>query len=643
MDDTMRFPARVRRFALVALLALAAVSTARAQALDEQIRSRVEQLRDTGMLSVDGESIAAKTLIPKLYEARAFAPAWRSAQQIDGLVEMIDQSWLEGLDPADYHVNAVRAARSAFERVEELRPEARADYDVLLTDSVIRLGYHLRFGKVDPVALDSDWNFGRQLVNQDPVKTIQAAIDARSMRDFASEVIPRNFLYRRLKTALAEYRGIADRGGWPTVDTGPTLKAGMTDARVPQLIRRLTVTGDYVTPGAAPSPAGTESSRDDAAKTKAAAAPDAAAPNSAGADSVIAAGVAVASSDAPLAPSGGGSESAAAPIPTGAESAAAAVAAAAAIKPPSPSAAAADADADPLLYAGEVVAAVQRFQARHGLAADGSAGPATLAALNVPVRQRIEQLRANLERGRWVMGDLERDFIVVNIAGFRTYVVHDDEVVWSTRSQVGRPYRRTPTFKAKMTYLVVNPTWTVPPTIFRQDILPQLRSDPGYLATRNIDLVDAERRTVDAAAIDWISARSFPYSFVQRPGPTNALGRIKFMFPNEHFVYLHDTPSRDLFEQTSRAFSSGCIRIENPFDLATLLLGSKWSRERLDEVLATERTETVFLDKPITVMLLYWTTEVDAQGRVAFWPDVYTRDARVIRELDAPFRAPSML
>jgi murein L,D-transpeptidase YcbB/YkuD len=190
---------------------------------------------------------------------------------------------------------------------------------------------------------------------------------------------------------------------------------------------------------------------------------------------------------------------------------------------------------------------------------------------------------------------------------------------------------------------VLNPTWTVPPTIFRQDILPQLRKDSVYLATRNFELVDASRGSVDPLTVDWVNTKSFPYSFVQRPGPTNALGRIKFMFPNEHFVYLHDTPSRDLFEQTSRAFSSGCIRLENPLDLATLLLGSKWSRARIDEVIATNKTSTVFLDKPITVMTLYWTTEVDAQGRVAFWPDVYTRDARVLEELDKPFRAASVL
>jgi len=631
--------ATLSRLLLVAL-AVTGAGALRAQEVDELIRTRVEQLRDGGLLTVSGESITSKTIIPRLYEARAFTPTWRSAQQIDGLIEMIDQSWLEGLEPADYHSDAVRAARAAFEHVDTLAPGTRADLDVLLTDSVIRLGYHLRFGKADPVALDPDWNFSRQLVNQDPAKTIQAAIDARSMRDFAAAVIPRNFLYRRLRTALADYRGIADRGGWPTLGAGPTLKAGMTDARVPQLIRRLTVTGDYVTAGAPAGSDGAKPARGDAAK---AAHEEAAATGAEAADSVIAAGIAVAAADAPLAPSGGSTEPTAGDA-AAAANAAAAEAAAAAITIPSPAAAAFDAQANPNLYAGEIVAAVQRFQARHGLTADGSVGPATLAALNVPVEQRIAQLRANLERGRWVMGDLERDFIVVNIAGFRTYVVRDDEVVWTTRSVVGRPYRRTPIFKAKMTYAVLNPTWTVPPTIFRQDILPQLRrGDFSYLTSHNMQILDARGGIVDPTSVDWAGARSFPYNFVQGPGRDNALGRVKFMFPNEHFVYLHDTPSRDLFQQTTRAFSSGCIRLENPLDLATLLLGSKWDRKRIDAAIAAGKTETVFLDKAITVMLLYWTAEVDAQGRLAFWPDVYSRDASVIEALGAPFRAASAL
>jgi murein L,D-transpeptidase YcbB/YkuD len=214
-------------------------------------------------------------------------------------------------------------------------------------------------------------------------------------------------------------------------------------------------------------------------------------------------------------------------------------------------------------YEEPLVAAVRAFQARHGLAADGVVGAATRAALNVPAARRVEQLRANLERARWVFYDPESEFLVVNIASFQLYHVRRGEIVWRTRVQVGRPYRQTPVFRAELTYLVFNPTWTVPPTIFREDILPELRRDPGYLAARHIEVIDAAGKRVDPQTVDW-SGRSFPYRLVQTPGADNALGRLKFMFPNEYSVYLHDTPSRDLFERSSRAFSSGCIRVENP-------------------------------------------------------------------------------
>ena len=214
---------------------------------------------------------------------------------------------------------------------------------------------------------------------------------------------------------------------------------------------------------------------------------------------------------------------------------------------------------------------VVAFQDRHNLEADGAIGAQTLAAMNVTVDERIDQIRVNLERLRWVVRDIEDEFVITNIASFRTYLVRDREIVWSGRSQVGRFYRQTPVFTAKIKYLQFNPTWTVPPGILTKDILPAIQKDIGYLARKNMDLIDRDGKKVDPASVDWSQYRAGrlpPYQFVQRPGPTNALGRVKFIFPNSHFVFLHDTPSKALFERTERTFSSGCIRVENPFVFA---------------------------------------------------------------------------
>jgi murein L,D-transpeptidase YcbB/YkuD len=207
---------------------------------------------------------------------------------------------------------------------------------------------------------------------------------------------------------------------------------------------------------------------------------------------------------------------------------------------------------------------------------------------------------------------------------------------------VGTPYRKTPVFKAKMTYLVLNPTWTIPPTILKKDIIPAIRRDPGYLASRNMVLLDPSGQQVNVADVDLqkLTVNYFPYIVRQEPGPRNALGRIKFMFPNGHFVYLHDTPSRDLFERADRTFSSGCIRVEHPLTLAELLLDDpvNWSRAEIEARLAEGITQTVNLKTPITVFLVYWTAEPEADGAVNFFNDVYARDPAVLKALQEPFR-----
>jgi len=286
-------------------------------------------------------------------------------------------------------------------------------------------------------------------------------------------------------------------------------------------------------------------------------------------------------------------------------------------------------------------AAVKRFQMRHGIDPDGKAGPRTIEELNVPVETRINQLRASLERMRWVFRDLPDTFLIVDIAGFHAYLVEGGETTWETRVQVGKPYHATPVFKDTVRYLDFNPTWTIPPGILRKETLPAIRRDPSYLSRNNMSVVTTSGKIVDPSTIDWAATASkgFPYMIRQEPGPHNALGRVKFMFPNKYMVYLHDTPSKGLFARTERAFSHGCIRTQNPFDLAELLLGDQgWDRARIDQVLASKKTTRINLKEPITVMLLYWTAEANEDGTVFFRKDVYNRDAPIIEGLDEPFR-----
>lgn len=287
----------------------------------------------------------------------------------------------------------------------------------------------------------------------------------------------------------------------------------------------------------------------------------------------------------------------------------------------------------------ELEAAVRRFQARHELDVDGIVGRRTLAALNVPVEGRIDQLRVNLERVRWVFRDLEARFLLVNIARFRVLLVEGREVRWSTRAVVGRPYRQTPVFRATMTRLELNPTWTVPPTIFREDLLPDLRRDPDVLQRRRMQVFDWQGHPVDPATVDWwqVDGRRPPYFIRQAPGPYNPLGRIKFLFPNRHQVYMHDTPERELFLRADRSFSSGCIRIEGPLELARrLLAGHEPELLRMEAALGSGETTGITLPRPIPVLMLYGTAVPEDDG-IHFASDVYDRDPQVLRALDAPF------
>jgi murein L,D-transpeptidase YcbB/YkuD len=285
-------------------------------------------------------------------------------------------------------------------------------------------------------------------------------------------------------------------------------------------------------------------------------------------------------------------------------------------------------------------AAVVSFQARHGIDADGTVGPRSTEALNVPVEDRIDQIRANLERVRWVFRNIEDTYIIVDIAGYDLRLIERGKETWRTQVQVGKPYHATPVFRSRVQYLVLNPTWTVPPGIKRKETLPAIRKDVNYLSNNNMSVVAHDGQIVDPTTIDWAATdKGLPYNIRQEPGTHNALGQVKFIFPNPYMVYLHDTPSKGLFSRTERAFSHGCIRTQNPLDLAVHLLDDQgWDRARIDSVIASGKTTRVNLTEPIPVMLLYWTAQVSDDGTVQFRKDLYGRDVQIIDGLNQPFR-----
>ena len=536
--------------AIFVLLAFSQVSLADsvADTVDtrEALRIEMEHLLQYGRLSIGDVDIAAGELLAEVYENRDYQRAWTDADQIAELVIAIKASENDGLDTSDYHLDDVLYVQKALAAGHLDTAAEIADADLVLTDSLIRLGYHQRFGKVNPYSLDPYWNFRRGLTDMNPALLIQEAIEADSLIDFLDTVYPRGWVYTQLRDALSHYREIAANGGWPEIPDGPTLRPGDSDPRLSTLMRRLAISGDM-----------------DEIQTFA-------------------------------------------PIDK----------------------------YDQLLQTG-----VRTFQKRHGLDEDAIIGPATLRAMNVSAKDRVRQLEINLERARWVLDDLDDEFIIVNIAGFHAYLIRDQDVVWQTKVQVGSTYHQSPVFRDEMKYLVFNPTWTVPYSIASKEMLPAIQSDPEYFQKRDFDVKDRSGNIIDPSTVDWslVTARTFVYTLVQRPGPNNALGRVKFMFPNKYAVYLHDTPSKYLFSRAERAFSHGCIRVENPYDFAELLLGEGWDQEKIQATLDAREIKTVSLQKPLPVLLMYWTAVANRDGEVFFYNDVYDRDRAVAAALDEPF------
>ncbi len=489
---------------------------------------------------------AVATVTQAFYADRAYRPVWLEPRRLLELQQLSQLAELHGLNPDDYRLAELGSEANALLHTERHAELARLDF--LLTQSVLRLARHLRYGKVDPSGLQP--KLGSSPDSATLAALLRDAAAAESLLTWLDNLSPDTLLYKRLQLSLARHRELlAEHRVWPTIQHGRVVEPGMRDPRLSALRQRL--------------------------------------------------GLAAATHDQPV-------------------------------------------------YDAELAAAVAAFQARHGLQADGILGPRTITALNVPLQQRIEQLRVNLEWQRWAAMPADSAYLRVNIPLYTLHWIENGNRTLSMRTQVGRSSRQTPAFRSSVNAIMANPSWTVPPTIFREDILPKLQSDASFLQAQGMYVVDNRGRTVASHNINWqqINADEFPHRLRRRPGGDNALGRMKFLVPNPYLIYLHDTPARHLFARPARATSSGCIRVEDPDLLAGLLADAQENRinARLERAKQTDRQRFIGLQTPVPLVVMYATIDLDEDGELIFAADIYGRDEKMLAVLDSiPPRATKLL
>ncbi|WP_162054246.1 L,D-transpeptidase family protein [Pontibacter pamirensis] len=296
------------------------------------------------------------------------------------------------------------------------------------------------------------------------------------------------------------------------------------------------------------------------------------------------------------------------------------------------------------VYDQQVKDAVTTFQKQHGLAVDGVLGPQTYKSLNVPVDERIDQIVLNMERWRWLPKDLAKGddnrYVMVNIPAFRVTVMENGEEMMRMKAVVGKTMHSTPVFSHQIQYLMFSPYWNVPNSIVEDDIKPHLQKNINWLETQDMEMVNTfgpNAKRVSVHNVNWntMTQHNFDYRIRQRPGPNNSLGRVKFIFPNEYAVYLHDTPANHLFDERDRDFSHGCVRVERPADLATYLLQDKpgWDASRVRSAMNASNQQRVDLEESVPVYLVYFTTWVEADGTVHFRDDLYGHDNALAQQL----------
>jgi len=537
------------------------------------------------VLQVQGRPLHAADAVRGFYATRGYRRAWTAqgcGPDYRELLLAIAGSEAHGLLPRDYHLDVLGATETCT-LAEEL----------LASDAWLSLASHLRGGRIDPVRVEPDWTVQRPSLDA-PV-ALQAALDSGQVAAALEALAPQDAFYRALREDLQRERAQLDAPRPPPVEPGDSLKPGDQGPRVAQLRALLRAEGH------APQPLPMVPTSSDAA----------------GANSGLLAS-ASAGAGAQGATEGQGARLFGAGFDSGLKESSGPV--------------------EDQFDSG-LEAALKAYQQRLNLEPDGVAGRMSLAQLARGPVERVGQLRVNLERWRWLPADLGARHLRVNIADYRLEAWNAGRIERVHRVVVGTGYRQTPSFSARMRYVVLNPWWEVPRRLATQDKLPLFQRDPNAFARGGYALLDAQGQPVDVAGVDFsqLSRNRFPYRLRQQPGPANALGQVKLILPNSHDVYLHDTPSRGLFGRVRRSFSSGCIRVEEALALTDwVLAGARgFDRARIDAVIASGVETRVDLSEPLPVHLLYLTAVDDGAGGVRLIDDLYQRDPRLLQALDA--------
>lgn len=522
------------------------------QQVAEEIRGLLEVHAVPVRLDERSPGSVSSTAVRATYERRAGWPIWSRGEaltpQAVGLLDAVAAASGDGLESTKYlsprAVASLRALVPAGEENDSAPPgriRALAKADLLLTRTFFAYAGHLGQGRIGPRQAGLRWQSAPRRL--DLAASLTQAVNGDGVTTALSALAPPHPGYAKLRRALADYRALAARGGWPAVPAPPAAGSAEAPDAVALLRARLAATDDL---------AG-DATSDDAVLEE----------------------------------------------------------------------------------------AVRRFQMRHGLPPTGKVDRETRQQMNVPIEERIRQIEANLERWRWLPENLGARHLAVNIPDFTLQLVEDGVAVDTFRVVVGKTHQQTPVFSDSMTHLELNPYWNVPSGILRNEILPAARKDPDYLRQEEMEVLAGwgeETVELRPEQVQWSSLRPGSIRVRQRPGGKNALGQIKFVFPNSFDIYLHDTPADRYFARVQRALSHGCVRLDRPLDLAARLLGGDpaWSRERLAQTIAAGERRAIRLPQPMPIHLLYWTAWVGDGGELNFRADLYGADlamARAVRRL----------